>query len=96
MLRYKIFWLILILLLRYILTGNYVLVHIFSLLQTVQEWLWDPPSPLFSGYRELFPREQNDWDIKLTVHSNLVPSLRMTGAVPRLSFGYMAPWRTQG
>jgi len=54
--------------LRYGLTSDYVLVHIFLFFKSTR---------LALG--------QNYLAIKLTTHSNLVPNLRMTGAVPPLS-----------
>jgi hypothetical protein len=43
-------------------------------------WCWGPTGVLFSGYRRLFPREQNSQFVKLAAHS-LVPSL-IGGAIP--------------
>jgi hypothetical protein len=47
--------------------------------------LWDPTSLLLNGYRRFFPGGKvGGRDAKFPVHLNLVPKLRMSGAIPPL------------
>ena len=48
----------------------------------VQHRLWDPPSPLLSGYWELFLLVCSKTDVKLTTNLHFVPRLRISGALP--------------
>jgi hypothetical protein len=65
--------------------------------------LWSPPSLPFTGYRVSFPRVKQPG--RATDHVNLVPRLRISGAIPHLplyafmawtgiffSNGSIAPW----
>jgi hypothetical protein len=57
----------------------------------VFEQLWDWPK--FSGYWEVFPRGSGERGLKLIPHLQLVPSLKMCGALPPL---LLVPlWRAQ-
>jgi len=49
------------------------------------DWLRDPPSLLFSGYRDFFPRGSSGRGVKLSIHLKLVPKLRICGAIALLS-----------
>jgi hypothetical protein len=53
--------------------------------------IWVPASLLFSTYLQLFLRGWSGWGVKLTSHFQLVPGLRMLGAVP--PFTQMFSWR---
>jgi hypothetical protein len=44
-----------------------------------------PRSLLFNGHRWLFNQGQSGRGVKLTTHPYLIPRLKMTGAIPRLS-----------
>jgi hypothetical protein len=52
-----------------------------SSLQPRPNLFWDPLSILSNGYQELFLRGRNALRVKLTIHINLVPSLRMSGPI---------------
>jgi hypothetical protein len=55
---------------------------------------WGPYSLLFNGYWSYFPRGRegggNGMGLKLTIRLHLVPTLRMSGALP------LPSWRGQG
>jgi len=44
------------------------------------DWLRDAPSPTFNGHKDAFPRLKQP-EHKLTTHFQLVPRLRMSGAI---------------
>lgn len=46
--------------------------------------LWGPPSPIFSGFLELFPLWISDKVTKIMTPFHLVPWLSMTGVIPPL------------
>jgi hypothetical protein len=52
--------------------------------------LWGPPNLLSDGYRELFPRGQSSWGVKLTTHLQLMPRSRKCGSI------HPPPIRLQG
>jgi len=56
----------------------------FSLCNSM-DCFWDPCTPICSGYWRLYP-----WRMKLTTQLPLVPTLRMSGAVPLLQHACMA------
>jgi hypothetical protein len=46
------------------------------------DWFWDPPSLLFSEYRELFPRRQSGRGVKVTTNLHLASRLSYTSTPP--------------
>jgi hypothetical protein len=51
----------------------------------------DPPTFLFSGYRGLYLLGLSSWDVKLTTHLHLMPSLRMALPTPP----FTSSWRVE-
>ena len=62
-----------------------------SLLQKGPNWLWSSPSLHCNGCRGSFPWVKRVRDKRLTAYPQLVPRLRMSGAVPL--FPHMPSWR---
>ena len=46
---------------------------------------WDQSSLLPSGYSGLIPWGQDGWGVELTTHVHLMPTLRISGAIPHYS-----------
>jgi len=63
---------------------------ILFLFATASRPRWGPFSVLFNGHSTLFPRGLNVRSVKLTTHLNLVPRLKMGGAVP--PFPHTSSW----
>jgi len=56
------------------------------------ERLWGPTSLLFNEYRGYFPGGQSGRRVTLTIHLQLFPRLRMSGAVPLLPLYALIMW----
>jgi hypothetical protein len=48
------------------------------------DWLWGPPSHLFSGWQGTPLQGWSDWGMKSTMHFHLEQRLRMSGVLPPL------------
>ena len=55
---------------------------IFSASKACLDWLWGPPSLLFSGYRSFFLQKLNGQSVNLLSCTLLVPRSRIGGATP--------------
>ena len=55
--------------------------------------LWGSPSLIFSMCQQPFPQGSNSWGMKLATHLPIVPSLRMSGAIPMLPLFAFMSWK---
>jgi len=55
--------------------------------------LWGSPSLIFSMCQQPFPQGSRSWGMKLTIHLPIMPSLRMSGALPMLPLFAFMSWK---